>query len=150
MKIEVRRAEANGIHDFKRLVHAFYDEGVDRYGFGLNDEHLESAYFRWIEGHIGLFLLKDGEVIGGIAGLLIPYILNLDTFYFHEMFWYVDPEYRAKGWGIRLLTEAEREAKRRGAKLIMMVHAHSMPQEMDSIYRRLGYRICETNYIKEL
>ena len=66
-----------------------------------------------------------------------------------EAFWYVFKEHR--GQGVRLLKHYEEWAKAKGISRVAMGFLHSIhPEKMADLYKRLGYRILETIYVKDL
>ena len=99
---------------------------------------------------VGLMLgVEDqGEILGAIAGTIWP-DLNTRKVHATELFWFVKPGHR--GHGVRLLLEFEKAARERGADRIWMVHLIDLNDaEMANLYARLGYRLVEKVYWKDL
>ena len=96
-----------------------------------------------------LFLyIRNGSVLGMICGIKHPDMLT-GEWVATELFWFVDSKHR--GIGIKLLNKFERWAKRSGCKQIIMVHLSDlMPEVVEKIYIRRGYRLLESHFIKEL
>lgn len=98
---------------------------------------------------IGVTLVQEKEgsvVVGAIGGLVGPHFVS-GGLAASELFWWVEPEHR--GSGVRLLFAYEAEAKRRGATVSSMI-APDGSEDVESIYRRRGYRRAEAYYMKEL
>jgi GNAT superfamily N-acetyltransferase len=100
-------------------------------------------------GGAKIFGLKiNGKIVGGICIIFVESMLD-GVLECSELFWYVDDEYRGKG--ISLLLHAEKYAKQNGAKrMIMMYLINSMPDKLEKLYTRMGFRELERSYIKEL
>lgn len=100
----------------------------------------------------GVVLLAeaDGGPVGLIALAVVPLMFNNARLAAHEVMWWVDPAHLATGAGLRLMREAERAAKLRGAVSIQMIHLASSPPHVGEIYRRRGYRHSESMYTKGL
>lgn len=85
--------------------------------------------------------------ITGLLGMLIvahPFSGEVTA---SELIWFVAPESRKGGDGIKLLWEAERVARELGAKKFQV----SAPNEkVGAIYKRFGFSQIEVNYLKEL
>jgi GNAT superfamily N-acetyltransferase len=82
------------------------DVAVVRAGLsGINRPFLGDADYR----ALGLFLRHKGELIGGLVGETGRMVLYID------LFW-LDPAWRRRGHGARLLWAAEAEARRRGCR----------------------------------
>lgn len=96
-----------------------------------------------------VFLMQNGDTIaGGIGGELKIDPISGRTLLV-EMFWFVLPEFRGTTIGLRLLANFEKWGKDHGAAhTCMIAMENSMPQEMDRLYRRIGYRKLETTYVK--
>lgn len=127
--------------------HQIYDPGVD---------FCESSFLDYwtsvISSGQGFMLLlehKDGDIIGGAGGVVTNFqtssVLNCV-----EMFWWVSPEFRGVH-GMRLFAEYEQEAKRRGAKRLLMAYmANSMPEKLEKFYAAKGFVPFEYHVIKDL
>lgn len=102
-----------------------------------------------ILGDAKIFGLKiDDEIVGGICIIFTESMLD-GVLECSELFWYVDEKYRGKG--ISLLLHAEKYAKKRGAKRMIMIYLiNSMPEKLEKLYTRMGFRELERSYIKEL
>ena len=86
------------------------------------------------DGHMRLHIVEyddDGNIIGGILGGTYWGWLYIDILWVHE-------NHRKKGIGSRLLSEAEKEAVRRGCH-----HAHldTMSWQAPAFYKKHGYEI---------
>ena len=73
--------------------------------------------------------LDNGELIGGLTGWTWGTCAGV------EMLW-VDEPYRRDGWGARLMTAAEDEARARGCVQVLV---SSFTFQAPDFYRRLGY-----------
>lgn len=118
---------------------------------------IEEASNFWIENwfymiKIGvgkiLALKKDNKFIGAI-GLVVTPSLEDGVATCMEAFWYVDENHR--GQGLKLLIKGQKVAKEMGAKRMMMMFLeNSMPEKVKNIYERMGYKLIQTTYFKEL
>jgi N-acetylglutamate synthase-like GNAT family acetyltransferase len=88
----------------------------------------------------------EGKIVGLLAMLMLPHYLSMELTA-TEVMWYVTPENRPGGAGMRLLWEAEKMAKDAGA--VSMVFA-APSGAIGAIYERFGYKPIETNYRKVL
>jgi len=84
--------------------------------------------------------------VGMLAITLYPHPFSGETAA-SELAWWVDPEARGGGAGLRLLHAGEVWAKHRGARLIQMI----APNEgVGRLYAKLGYTALETWYQRRL
>ncbi len=102
----------------------------------------------------GIVLLaenEEGDVVAVLVMLVTPMLFNPAHTVASEMVYYVSPEYRKGGLGIRMLKKAEQVAKAKGVKYISMVLLASVePERPAAVYNRLGYHQTEATYSKEL
>lgn len=79
------------------------------------------------------FVLRnlDGEVVGGVIGATY-----WDWFYL-DLMW-IKEELRGRGYGHRLLTLAEEEARQRGAK---NAHLDTFSFQAPDFYKKHGYQV---------
>lgn len=85
---------------------------------------------------------------GGMAGIvLFPDILS-GRVNATELFWWVDPNKRGSGLGIRMLKGIEEWARAKGAEQISMMSMSGL--DIDDLYIRYGYEKRETTFVKDL
>lgn len=79
------------------------------------------------------FVLKspDDEVVGGVIGVVYWDWFSLD------LMW-MEKEYRGRGYGHRLLVQAEEEARKRGAR---HVHLDTFSFQAPGFYEKHGYEV---------
>ena len=95
---------------------------------GFNDERVGA------DGHTPLNIVEydeDGSIIGGILGGTYWGWMYVDILWVRE-------DRRKKGIGSRLLTEAEKEAVRRGCH---HVHLDTMSWQAPDFYKKYGYEV---------
>ena len=94
----------------------------------FNNEHVGE------DGHTPLQLVEydeEGKVIGGIIGGTYWGWMYIDILWVHE-------DHRRKGIGSGLLSEAEKEAVRRGCH---HVHLDTMSWQAPALYQKHGYEV---------
>jgi GNAT superfamily N-acetyltransferase len=129
-----------------KLLEEFQQESVKEYGFKISREQFELIISEYID-HT-LIAVKDGEVVGVIAGSIGTYPLDGSKIY-QEVVWYVSKQHRS--CGVRLLKALEDYCKEWGVKHIVMVHlGNSKADKLDEFYGRTGYKKMEVHYIKNL
>jgi N-acetylglutamate synthase-like GNAT family acetyltransferase len=97
-------------------------------------------------GKILLYQNDSGKVAGLIGFIVFPHYFTGELTA-TEIMWYILPEDRAGGNGIKLLWEAEKEAKAMGAK---WMGCSAPDAQTASIYARFGYKTVETLCMKAL
>ena len=112
-----------------------------------NPEQSEKLARYIVEGQGKVLLwMEDGKAVGMLGFVIFPHHFRGECTC-QELAWYVLPEYRAGGAGMKLFWEAERMAKELGAKRIQF----SAPSEkVGSIYKRYGFSQIEVCYEKVL
>ncbi|MBO5652620.1 MAG: GNAT family N-acetyltransferase [Clostridia bacterium] len=96
--------------------------------YGFNKERVGD------DGHTPLQMVErdaNGEVIGGVLGGTYWGWLYVDILWVKE-------EHRGKGIGTKLLSEAEKEAVRRGCH---HVHLDTMSWQAPEFYKKQGYEV---------
>lgn len=93
----------------------------------------------------------NNQTIGFIGGVSFPLMTNRSVKIGQETFWWVEPEHRSTGAGLKLLDTIEKAAKEQGLKYWSMLHlANINPVLMSKIYQRRGYTAAENTFTKEL
>lgn len=97
----------------------------------------------------GLFVaIKNDEVIGFIAGVVVEHFLSHDTFAC-DIGVFVLPEHRGGTSFLRLVKTFEQWAKERGAQEIQLgVSTGVHPEQTVRMYERLGYKMSSYGLIK--
>ena len=93
----------------------------------------------------------DGVVCGFLSAVMQPLWFSPGNRVALETVWWMDPAYRGRPEGVRLLLEFERWAKAEGTQAICM---SDIVLEGDSaaerILARLGYQVTERTFVKGL
>lgn len=97
-------------------------------------------------GRILLYQNDAGKVAGLLGFIIFPHYFTGELTA-TEIMWYVQPEDRAGGNAIKLLWEAEKQAKEMGAVWSGMTAPN---EEVGKLYERFGYHKIEVSYMKEL
>ena len=98
--------------------------------------------------HSRVLVADDGQPFGMIGVFVFSHPFSAQRIGC-ESFWWIEPEHRGTHSGVRLLKEAERWAKQRGAERMIMVHPAGASR-VGRIYELLGYDKLEEQYQKDL
>jgi GNAT superfamily N-acetyltransferase len=145
-KIQVTyyKPEYNG--DIMQLCQLFVEESLSEYGINVTTERLQEM-INICKG-VSFFLEDAGRPVGVIAGMVVNSLTDGKAS-LQEVIWYVHPHYRKHGH--KLLQAFEKEARKlRMTNIVMASMCNSMHERVDRIYKKLGYRPFEVQYIKEL
>lgn len=144
----IREATADDLRNLEPLAREFHDASTSLTEFNI--DVFEAGWRQLLSGGYGvIFLLLDGDRIAGtIGGVAFPDICH-GKLVAQEFFFFVAKD--ARGEGTRLYREFEKWAESRGcAQIRMVLLIDSMPEKLDTVYRRWGYRRTEVAYSKEL
>lgn len=127
-----------------------------RYGQLFNPEpaHVEAAISGLLDsdwGHV-VVATVDGKIVGFLLATLSTIWFAPEALTATELAWWVDPEARSSGAGIRLVRHFEQWARFRGARCASLCDLVIDGQEQPAadIINRLGYRVVERASMKEL
>jgi GNAT superfamily N-acetyltransferase len=100
----------------------------------------------------GLMAVLDSDGVHGFAcGIAGPLLASGDVLAGTEMAWWVDESHRTGRNGIELLRALEKMAKAAGVKYWTMIFMESsMPSMIERIYKKMGYKLTETSYMRVL
>lgn len=90
----------------------------------------------------------DGEVIGMIGIILIPFIFNPQFIHAGEIVWWVEPGFNNEGWGRKLLRSIDQSCKDAGAVHIQMIDLPNSPVSAKTLLGQEGYHLTENAYTK--
>jgi hypothetical protein len=145
----IRAATTDDVSDIVRLGSQSLIDGP--YAGMLKDTPEQSAklaieVIEKSNGKILLYQNDAGKVAGLLGFLVFPHYFTQEPTA-TEVMWYVEPNERKEGGAIKLLWEAEKQAKEMGATRM----GFSAPnEEVGKLYGRFGYRKLEVTYMKEL
>ena len=117
----------------------------------FDDEMVEAMAKESMRQELMKVLQIENNVVGFCCGIAGPLLANADIKIGTELAWWVEPEYRSGGNGLKLLKGIEEAAKKIGCKYWNMIFMEtSMPKEIEKIYQKSGYALGETIYTKRL
>jgi GNAT superfamily N-acetyltransferase len=101
----------------------------------------------------GKFILDDDKLAlicpgkGMILATTLPFLWGTKRTA-TEMAWWVEPKYRKQGIGGMLIEAFEDWAKEKGCVAITLTSLDDT--KVEKLYDKLGYKLCEQTYIKEI
>ena len=97
-------------------------------------------------GRVLLYETDSGKVAGLLGFFIFPHYFTQEPTA-TEIMWYVLPEDRNDGAGLKLLWEAEKQAKAMGATRMGFTAPNA---DVVKLYERFGYKQVEVSFMKEL
>lgn len=88
----------------------------------------------------------EGEVVGMVGAMLLPFLFNPDYFRAGEIIWWVEPEYWSHGYGgalLKAMKELCKEAKVQDLTMISLVNSHL---NADKLLESEGFIMTEKVY----
>ncbi len=148
-KIIYRESNDKDIESILAMAETFWDS------VGYEEEFCDESCLDMINLCADQELLAvvevDGLIEGFAAGLKSPLLANKKVNQGTELAWWITPQARKNGLGVKLLKQLESQAKKQGIKYWSMVFmSNSMPEVVEDIYKNLGYKKTETTYTKVL
>ena len=87
-------------------------------------------------------------LVGVLAGATVQTVLNNKKIY-QEVIWYVDKDHRREG--VTLLKKVMKILKEDGYQtMVMMTMGNSRVEKIHQLYNILGFKLFETQFIREL
>lgn len=143
----IRQATNGDVPRIVELGMRDFEEGPYKNLINANSEYAIKTVLAVIHGGGKILLCEDQEKVSGLfAFLIMPHPFSGEIVA-TQLIFYVEPEARKGGTGIKLLWEAERVAKELGAKKFQCT---APSEEVGAIYRRFGYHQIEVAFLKEL
>ena len=117
----------------------------------FDEETVENILITSIDQGLCPIGVVDGKIVGFLAGLAYPAILNANVMVGTEIAWWVEPEFRGKKIAIQLLLRAEENARAKGLYCWSMMCLEKLNADgLENIYERLGYEKAEPTYLRIL
>jgi predicted N-acetyltransferase YhbS len=144
--MSIRTAQATDIPRIVELGSRSLKDGP--YAGIIDDIPAQAAKFAAQVMASGKILLgeEDGTIVGMLGFIVADHHFSGQR-YAAELAWYVLPEHRKGGIGMKLLWEAEKAAKESGAKDMVFTAPND---EVSALYKRFGYEKLEVTYRKSL
>ena len=114
-------------------------------------EHTRKMVQMSLDHGLLITAIEEGEVIGFMAAIKSPLLGSMAAWMATELAWYVTPANRGKMAGIEMVLFLERLCKLQEVKYLNLAFMEtSMPEQVKSMYKKLGYQLQETIYTKVL
>lgn len=145
---KIREATQDDVFDILILAKEFSKEAPKSHKW--NKEKTEQFLLSAFQNtNMTIFVIDaDGEIEGALVALLSEYYMS-NTLQATELAWFVSKEYRGKPASIKLVKTFEKWAKAKNANYVGMGDIAGIAT-LENLYKRLGYKIAESVYLKEL
>ena len=145
---KIREATQDDVFDILILAKEFSKEAPKSHKW--NKEKTEQFLLSALQNtNMTIFVIDaDGEIEGALVALLSEYYMS-STLQATELAWFVSKEYRGKPASIKLVKTFEKWAKAKKANYVGMGDIAGIAT-LENLYKRLGYKIAESVYLKEL
>ena len=146
----IKNASQSDIPKIIELARKFHAvSGYENIEF--DEETVENILITSIDQGLCPIGVVDGKIVGFLAGLAYPAILNANVMVGTEIAWWVEPEFRGKKIAIQLLLRAEENARAKGLYCWSMMCLEKLNADgLENIYERLGYEKAERTYLRIL
>jgi hypothetical protein len=99
---------------------------------------------------LALVLTENDRVEGLFLAIVAPALFS-QTLLATELVWYVSPEARGNGSSLSMVERFEVWAKENGAVMCSMFNMQSSdPEKSAAMYGKLGYKMAEATFMKEI
>lgn len=88
----------------------------------------------------------DGAMVGYIVNAISDRHLHFNAKTSNHLGWYVEPAFRRKLVGLKLLDKSEEELKKRGVQI--MYGSHTIHADASPAFKRTGWNDLERSYVK--
>lgn len=143
----IRKAELKDFDDILDLSEDFW--GHTQFQESFERAHTINMVNMAYEHGLLAVLEIEKRVVGFAAGVKSPSMGSSKAIVGTELAWWVSPANRGGGAGVKLLRFMEGLAKKEGVKYWNMISMQtSMPDKINSMYEKMGYKLAETTYTK--
>jgi len=145
----IRRGCESDLNQVVELAREFWKHTI------YDDAFCEDTVYVMANISLGQNLLSileiNSNVVGFACGIKGTLLANCEVLTGTELAWWVSPEHRQGRNGIGLMRHLEGLAKSSGIKYWnMMFMESSMPDAIEAIYKKMGYKKSEVAYTKVL
>ena len=149
--VVIRRAEMKDISALVDLYYKWMKEGlVDTTGFEWDPNKATMLVLKALQGG-AYFLAEDGDRTVGAIGVMLDRWMENDYSILKEVYYWIDPEYRGKGVGDRLLVAVEDLGRQSKCAIVMMYDWRpGGPYSLENYYQSRGYAPVQMQYWKWL
>lgn len=154
--VSISPVTLSDLFSLSKFIPKFYEE-FGQHPFGkAYDYDKDQFLIQWIDwlkkpNYVLLGAFDGDRIVGGLGGMYNPHPYNINTLIGIEHFWYVEPEYRKKGAGKKLIQSFEDWLYGHGVQYMMMLYIHGGPSEdLIQFYKKEGFKAFETQVIREV
>ena len=151
--VQIRKALSGDEDLAAPLVLEFFQEHFEKLGFPFSAESARKfmGYFTGaLPGGVAVVAVQEGRMVGFLAGLITPWILDHNRLAFEEIAWFVSKLDRVGTVGIKLYVAAERVARDAGVVGMYMGSLDSGDAAVEQFYKRKGFKVIEKKWMKIL
>mgnify|MGYP001581752368 CR=1 FL=1 len=122
------------------------------FSFAASSPYTNLVDFYRIGQLVGSFIIDEDKLAvicedkGMLLGLTLPFLWGTKRTA-TEMAWWVEPPHRKSGVGTELIGYFHVWAEQKGCAAITLT---SLDNSVNKLYDRLGFKLCEQTYIKEI
>lgn len=148
----IKRVQIDDIPRILPMVRKFYTDSIEAMGLPYHEESVEKSAKALAAQHLALYAeTVDGELIGVLGGMVLPWPMDHNYIVFQEILFYVERKYGAFGIGHKLIDGIELYCKQSGISMVVMgALGNRNAIKMDNYLTRRGYKVMETHYMREV
>lgn len=90
----------------------------------------------------------QGQTVGMIGLVIMPFLFNPDYMHGGEIIWWVEPEHWKSGIGEQLLESIEAPCKEKNVRHIQMLDLYNSNLSAEKLYLKHGYMLTERSFTK--
>lgn len=143
----IRKAEPEDFPKVLPMAEKFYNSTAYSKDMEFDIPSILEHFILMLTRGFVLLAEEDGEAIGMLGCLVVPFQLNTNYLVCSEAMWWVEPAYRGLAVGSDLTKEAEIEAQIAGCHKTIMSSLADSPI-VDAYYESRGYVLAEKAYMR--
>jgi len=160
-EVIIREATVNDIEDIDAMAPVFFEYAqLDKKGLSYDSFTFRQLLASFIKEDYGIVLVAElkesatqtvDKLIGSIAGVISPWMMDHRQKVLMETWWWVFPEYWSLWAGLDLVMAFEEAARKKEVDLLIMVTLDGPKEEtLKTYYRHFDMKHLEHHYIKRL